>query len=77
LLGEAKWQQDRVSHRIISELIMEKTLKIRNALPDAGQDWRIYYVFFSRAGFTEAAQALAAEYEATLVDLEGLDQTLS
>ena len=77
LLGEVKWQKDRVSRRIIRELILEKTPKIRNVLPDAGQDWRIYYIFFSRSGFTEAAQAIAGEYEATLVDLEGLDQTLS
>jgi hypothetical protein len=39
-----------------------------NALPDAGQGWRIYYVFFSRAGFTEAAQVMAREYEAILLD---------
>lgn len=45
LLGEVKWQQDRVSRRIIRELIMEKTPKIRSALPDAGQDWRIHYIF--------------------------------
>ena len=77
LLEEAKWQQDRVSRRVIRELIKEKTPKIRSALPDTGQDWRIYYAFFSRTGFTEAAQALAGEYEATLVDLEGLDLTLS
>ncbi len=54
LLGEAKWQEDRVSRRIIRELILEKTPKIRNALPDAGQDWRIYYVFCSRAGFNRS-----------------------
>lgn len=77
LLGEAKWQESRLSRRIIRELVVEKTPKVLNALPDSGKDWRVYYAFFSRAGFTEAAQTLAAEYEAILVDLAELDKTLS
>jgi AAA+ ATPase superfamily predicted ATPase len=77
LLGEAKWQKERVGRRIIRELVVEKTPKLLKALPDAGKGWRIYYAFFSRAGFTEAARTLAEEYEATLVDLDELDQTLS
>ena len=77
LLGEAKWQKDQVNRRIIQESVVEKTSKVLKTLPDAGKGWRIYYAFFSRAGFTEAARALAGEYEATLVDLEALDQTLS
>ena len=77
LLGETKWQEAQVSRRIIRELVVEKMPKVLNALPDAGKEWRIYYAFFSRAGFTEAARTLAGEYEATLVDLAELDQTLS
>jgi len=77
LLGEAKWQESQLSRRIIRELVVEKTPKLLNALPDAGKGWRVYYTFFSRAGFTAAARTLAAEYEATLVDLAELDQTLA
>ncbi len=76
LLGEAKWQKDRVNRRIIRELVAEKTPKLLKTLPDTGEGWRTYYAFFSRVGFTEAARTLAGEYKAALVDLEALDQTL-
>lgn len=77
LLGEAKWQETAVSRRIVQELIVKKTPKVLHALPDNGEGWRVYYAFFSRSGFTEAAHALADEYEAILVDLALLDEVLS
>ncbi len=41
-----------------------------------GTDWRLYYAFFARADFTDAARQEAAAYDALLVDLERLDQDL-
>ena len=45
-------------------------------LPGDGVDWTIHYAFFSRAGFTEAAQAEAEAHGALLVDLNTLDRDL-
>ena len=41
-----------------------------------GEGWRVHYVFFARAGFTDAARAEAESLEASLVDLETLDADL-
>ncbi len=38
--------------------------------------WHVHYVFFARAGFTDAARAEAESLEASLVDLERLDTDL-
>jgi hypothetical protein len=77
LLGEVKWQKGRISRRILRELVIEKTPKVLDALPEGGDGWRVHYVFFSREGFTEAARTMAEENGVTLVDLEMLDSTLS
>jgi uncharacterized protein len=77
LLGEAKWQPDATGRAVVHELIEEKTAKVKMSLPDGGEGWRIFYAFFSRAGFTPAAQALAGEYLAQLVDLTQLDRDLT
>jgi hypothetical protein len=45
-------------------------------LPDGGAGWAVHYAFFARAGFTDAAQALAMTHGALLVDLTRLDQDL-
>ena len=57
-------------------MIEEKTPKVLAALPDRGESWVIYYAFFARAGFTEAAQTEAERYQVQLVGLERLDQDL-
>jgi hypothetical protein len=44
------------------------------AVPDS--DWQVYYAFFARAGFTEAAIAEARLVNAQLVDLARLGQDL-
>ena len=75
LLGETKWGTNAVGRDVIRELIEKKTPKVLAALPHP--DWTVHYVFFARRGFTDAAQALAREHDAQLVDLEMLDHDLT
>lgn len=70
LLGECKWGADTVGRSIIRELI-EKTPRV---VP--GVDWKVYYAFFARAGFTDAARSEAASVNALIIDLEALDADL-
>ncbi len=77
LLGEVKWQAEAMGRAVMRALIEEKTGKVQASLPDNGQGWRIFYAFFSRAGFTAAAQQMGNEHQALLVDLRQLDQDLS
>jgi AAA+ ATPase superfamily predicted ATPase len=77
LLGEAKWGTDTVGRSVVRELIEDKTPKVRASLPHSGADWTIHYAFFARRGFTEAAEALAREHDAWLVDLATLDRDLA
>lgn len=76
LLGEAKWQLDAVGRSVIRELIEEKTPKLLRCLPDDGEPWQVYYAFFARGAFTEAARELARTHHAILVGLSQLDQDL-
>ena len=41
------------------------------------QDWQVHYVFFARAGFTDAARAYAEALHARLVDLQQLEADLA
>ena len=70
LLGECKWGVDRVGRSVIRELVG----KTPQVVPE--DDWRVHYVFFARAGFTDAAGAEAGSLAATLVDLERLEADL-
>ena len=70
LLGECKWGVDKVGRSVIRELI-DKTPKI---VP--GEGWQVYYAFFARAGFTDAARQEAQTTSALLIDLEALDNDL-
>jgi AAA+ ATPase superfamily predicted ATPase len=76
LLGEAKWGTDRVSRALVRELLEVKTPRVLAVLPDQGSGWQVHQAFFSRAGFTEAAQGEAAQHQVELVDLARLDQAL-
>ncbi len=69
LLGERKWGTDAVGRNVIRELV-GKMLKVA---PD--ENWQVHYIFFARAGFTDAARAEAETAQAALVDLETLDVT--
>ena len=70
MLGECKWGVSPVGRSVIRELA-DKSSRV---MP--GENWRIHYVFFARAGFTDAARVEAESLEATLVDLERLDTDL-
>lgn len=70
LLGECKWGTNLVGRSIIQTLV-DKTPKV---VP--GEDWQTHYVFFARAGFTDAARREAATVGAQLIDLETLDADL-
>jgi AAA+ ATPase superfamily predicted ATPase len=68
LLGECKWGQKPVGRDVMQTLI-KKTDKV---LPGSAT-WQVHYAFFARQGFTEAAQALAAEHNALLITLAQIE----
>ncbi|MFZ2095406.1 MAG: ATP-binding protein [Anaerolineales bacterium] len=70
LLGECKWGVDAVGYSVIRELV-EKAPKV---VPDEG--WKVYFAYFARAGFTDAAREEAQTLGALLVDLETLDNDM-
>lgn len=70
LLGECKWGANPVGRATIQELVD----KAPRVIP--GEAWQVSYVFFARAGFTDAARTEAATTGAQLVDLETLDADL-
>ena len=70
LLGECKWGVDAVARPVIRKLIDQAPKVV------PGEGWQVFYAFFSRAGFTDAARQEAQTVEALLVDLETLDQDL-
>lgn len=70
LLGECKWGVDAVGRSVVRELV-DKTPKV---VP--GEGWQVYYVYFARAGFTDAARKEAQTVGAMLIDLETLDNDL-
>lgn len=70
LLGECKWGSEPVSRSVVTELF-EKTATV---VP--GDNWKVHYAFFARAGFTPAARDEAASRNSFLVDLQRLDQDL-
>lgn len=74
LLGECKWGLEAVDRSVVRELI-EKAPRVAPPVED-GRPWQVFYAFFARAGFTEAAQAEAAAVGALMVDLERLDSDL-
>jgi AAA+ ATPase superfamily predicted ATPase len=71
LLGECKWGARAAGRTVIRELIN----KTPRAVP--GEDWRVYYAYFARAGFTNAARGEARRANALLVNLATLDKDLS
>jgi hypothetical protein len=70
LLGECKWGVDAVGRSVIRELI-DKAPKV---IPE--ERWSVYFAFFARAGFTDAAREEARTVDVLLVDLETLDNDL-
>jgi AAA+ ATPase superfamily predicted ATPase len=77
LLGECKWGTARVSRDVIRNLFDEKTPRLLQDLADAASGgWTVYYAFFARTGFTDAARSLAESQAALLVNLDRLDRDL-
>ena len=78
LLGECKWTQDPIDRQIVRELIEQKLPKVKKDLLDneSGNDWRVFFAFFSRHGFTEAARSYAQFHASLLVDLAQIDAEL-
>jgi hypothetical protein len=76
LLGECKWGIDTIGRDVIRGLIEKKTPRVLKDLPDSGEGWDVYYAFFARTGFTDAARAEAEAHDALLVDLAMLDRDL-
>jgi AAA+ ATPase superfamily predicted ATPase len=68
LLGECKWGQKPVGQDVIQALV-DKTPKV---LP-GGATWRVHYAFFARRAYSEAAQSLAAEHNASLITLPQIE----
>jgi len=64
LLGECKWGVDAVGRSVVRELVD----KAPHVVP--GKDWQVHYVFFARAGFTNAARTEAEVVGAQLVNLD-------
>lgn len=56
LLGEAKWGEGTVGREVIRELVDKTPLVV----PERGEGWKVYYFYFAREGFTEAARRDAA-----------------
>jgi hypothetical protein len=77
LLGECKWEADRVRRDVIRNLLEEKTVRLLRDLADADDEgWAVHYTFFARVGFTGAGRPLAQDHETLLIDLDRLDRDL-
>jgi AAA+ ATPase superfamily predicted ATPase len=85
ILGECKWRSQAAGQKVLTEL-MAKTSEI---VPKSGS-WRIYYLGFSRSGWTQNAHAFADKFSdagyqgenwdavgMTLLDLERVDWELA
>jgi AAA+ ATPase superfamily predicted ATPase len=72
LIGEAKWSQDILSRRLLTDLIRRS-----QRMPQVAEGWTTQYVLFAREGFTEALREEARARKAILVSLNELEQTLS
>lgn len=75
LLGECKWGTDPVSGQTVRELLEVKGAKVISDLGDTGE-WRVHFAFFTRSGFTAAAEALLMEQNGLLVTLAQMDSDL-
>jgi hypothetical protein len=77
LLGECKWQRNRVGARVVQDLVERKTDRLRLDLANSGKDWRIHYAIFARSGLTSTAAAEFQAHDGRVIDLATLDRDLS
>ncbi|MFQ5401570.1 MAG: ATP-binding protein [Anaerolineae bacterium] len=71
LIGEAKWGRDRLSRRLLPDLVQRS-----QRMPQVAKGWTTQYVLFAREGFTDALEQAAADMGAMLVSLDQLETTL-
>ncbi|MCI0399307.1 MAG: ATP-binding protein [Chloroflexi bacterium] len=76
LLGECKWGTEHVDKGTVRTVIEQKTARLLQDLTPLGEEWRVHYAFFARAGYTPAALASLREVDGLGVDLAQLDQEL-
>ena len=57
VLGECKWTLSKIERKVIAELIEERAARI---IPERGK-WRVYFLGFSRSGWTSGALAYQQE----------------
>lgn len=72
LLGECKWEKNPLSVKVVKQLLNDKTPLVLRDLKIDQSEWRICYAFFSRNGFTPAAEKMATKHKAHLVSLDQL-----
>lgn len=72
LLGECKWTTESIGRAVVLGL-MEKTQAV---VQGPLEDWKIYYAFFSRSGFTDEAKRAAGSAGCLWIYLEQLDRVL-
>jgi hypothetical protein len=72
LVGEAKWGRDRVSRRLLPDLV-----KRSQRMPQVAEGWATQYILFAREGFTDALRVEAQVQNAILVSLEQLERAIS
>ncbi len=76
LVGECKWTGDSLNRKTVRDLIESKAPQVLRDLSISEDEWALHYTFFSRNGFTEAAEQTAKESDAMLISLETLDGDL-
>ena len=77
MLGECKWGAKPVGRQVVRELLEEKSPRLLQDLPDAGEGWKVGHALFARAGSAGVARSLAQAHDALLVDLDRLDRDLA
>ncbi len=70
LLGECKWDDEKIHLDVIKKLIDRAPLVV------PGADWKVHFYWFSRVGFTDAALAEIDRVGGKWVDLEMVDRDL-
>jgi hypothetical protein len=71
LLGECKWTADRIRRTIVTDLVYDKTPKLRPS-----PEWAVHYAFFSRAGFTPDALAEIKQCQGLAISFAEVDRDL-
>ncbi len=72
LLGECKWTADPID----KAMVMNHLAKAAKVIPEPAERWKVYHVFFSKAGFTLEAKKAAAPFPCFWIDLKQLESDL-